>query len=69
MKYFFAFLLILASFVSYAQPAPKDAPVDVTVVDAKSGAPSNNEIIIFRSRANNREYQGLTDANGKFSLR
>jgi outer membrane protein OmpA-like peptidoglycan-associated protein len=69
MKYFFAFLLILASFVCYAQPAPKDAPVDVTVVDAKSGAPSNNEIIIFRSRVNNREYQGLTDANGKFSLR
>jgi len=48
---------------------PKDAPVDVTITDDKSGEPLNHEIIIFRSKLNNREYQGLSDEKGKFSLR
>jgi outer membrane protein OmpA-like peptidoglycan-associated protein len=38
-------------------------------VDAKSGEPLNNEIVVFRSLANQREYQGLSDSTGKFSLR
>jgi outer membrane protein OmpA-like peptidoglycan-associated protein len=29
----------------------------------------NHEIVIFRSKLNNREYQGLSDEKGKFSLR
>lgn len=48
---------------------PKDAIIDVTVSDARSGKLLSNEIVIFRSRANQREYQGLSDDNGKFSLR
>jgi len=48
---------------------PKDATVAVTVADAKSGDMLNHEIIIFRSKLNNREYQGLSDSTGKFSLR
>ena len=48
---------------------PKDAPVDVTIADSKSGNMLNHEIVIFRSKLNNREYQGLSDSVGKFSLR
>jgi outer membrane protein OmpA-like peptidoglycan-associated protein len=48
---------------------PKDAPVDVTITDDKSGQPLNHEIIIFRSQLNGREYQGLSDEKGKCSLR
>ncbi len=48
---------------------PKDAPVDVVITDAKSGNLLNHEIVIFRSKINSREYQGLSDESGKFSLR
>lgn len=48
---------------------PKDAQVNVTIADAKSGRMLNNEIVVFRSQANTREYQGLSDSTGKFSLR
>ena len=47
---------------------PKDAQVDVTVTDFKNNALSH-EILVFRSRLNQREFQGLTDDNGKFSVR
>jgi outer membrane protein OmpA-like peptidoglycan-associated protein len=29
----------------------------------------NNEIVVFKSKANSKEYQGLTDDKGKFSVR
>ncbi|MEO7769372.1 MAG: OmpA family protein [Ferruginibacter sp.] len=48
---------------------PKDAPVNVTIADAKSGEMLNHEIVIFRSQLNSREYQGLSDSAGKFTLR
>lgn len=48
---------------------PKDAQVDVTIADAKSGEMLNHEIVIFRSKLNSREYQGLSDSLGKFSIR
>lgn len=48
---------------------PKDAPVNVSIADAKSGNVLNHEIVIFRSKLNSREYQGLSDSLGKFSLR
>jgi outer membrane protein OmpA-like peptidoglycan-associated protein len=47
---------------------PKDAPIDVTVTDFKN----NNlpqEIIVFRSALTNKEYQGITGPDGKFSTR
>lgn len=74
---FYIFLLTLLPFAGFAQvppPAtdlnlPKDAPVNVTIADAKTGRRLNNEIVVFRSQLNNREYQGLSDSMGKFSLR
>ena len=70
------FTVALVPFVSFAQtPAaqpmnlPRDAKVDVTIADTKSGRMLNNEIVVFRSSANSREYQGLSDSVGRFSLR
>jgi outer membrane protein OmpA-like peptidoglycan-associated protein len=47
---------------------PKDAPVDVRLTDFKNNV-LNNEIVIFKSKLNGKEYQGLTDSLGKFSFR
>ena len=47
---------------------PKDAPIDVTVTDFKNNLKAN-EIIVFKSSISSKEYQGLTDENGRFSLR
>lgn len=47
---------------------PKDAPVNVKMTDFK-GNVLNNEIVVFKSKANSKEYQGLTDSTGKFSTR
>lgn len=47
---------------------PKDAPVNVRLTDFKNNV-LNNEIVIFKSRLNGKEYQGLTDSLGKFSFR
>jgi OmpA-OmpF porin, OOP family len=48
---------------------PKDAQVDVTITHARTGAPLPSEIIVFRSQANGTEFQGLSNDQGKFSLR
>jgi outer membrane protein OmpA-like peptidoglycan-associated protein len=77
MKKLFLILILSISspFWIYAQTVkvqnaaiPKDAPVDVSVTDFKNNV-LQNEIIIFKSKINSREYQGLTDENGKFSVR
>ncbi len=47
---------------------PKDAPIDVSMTDFKNNI-LPYEIVVFRAKANNREYQGITDVNGKFSTR
>ncbi len=47
---------------------PKDAPVNVKMTDFKNN-PLNNEILVFKSKANGKEYEGLTDSTGKFSTR
>lgn len=75
MRKLFFLLASFCSTVAFAQ-APqvqnatiaKDAQVDVTVTDFKDNA-LPHEIMIFKSRRNTREYQGLTDDNGKFSVR
>ncbi len=77
-QYFFLTLLVLMmpllifsqTQTSNVQNAaiPKDAQVDVTVSDFKNNL-RNNEIIVFKSQANSKEYQGLTDETGKFSVR
>lgn len=74
-NYFFLSLFFLAPFILFAQTSnvqngsiPKDAPINVTVSDFKNNMLAN-EIIVFRSQVNDKEYQGLTDNDGKFSLR
>lgn len=52
-----------------AMNLPKDAPVQVSIADAKSGNMLSNEIVVFKSKANNTEFQGLSDSTGKFTLR
>lgn len=66
----FAFPFLIKAQENTVQNAntPKDAPVDVTVTDLKNNL-RPNEIIVFKSSVNEREYQGITDDNGKFSLR
>ncbi len=71
--YYLAVIFFTPLFISAqgTQPMnlPKDATVDVSIADAKSGNMLNHEIVIFRSKINNREYQGLSDSAGKFALR
>lgn len=76
MKQLYVFLsailfmpLFISAQVTPPMNLPKDATVDVTIADEKSGNMLNHEIVIFRSKLNNREYQGLSDSVGKFSLR
>jgi OmpA-OmpF porin, OOP family len=47
---------------------PKDAQVNVTMTDFKKNV-LNNEIVVFKSKLNDKEFQGLTDDAGKFSVR
>ncbi len=47
---------------------PKDAPVDVSISDFKKHA-LPNEIVVFRSQLTQKEFQGLSQQDGKFSLR
>ena len=71
----YSFLLLTIPLFSAAQTGkvqnaaiPKDARVNVSMTDFKNNVLSN-EIIVFKSQANTKEYQGLTDSTGKFSIR
>src|SRR6476661_8392240 len=75
MKRFLPLLLIqLLPFLLSAQTniqnaaIPKDAQVDVNVTDFKKN-PLNNEIVVLKSKKTEKEYQGLTNESGKFSVR
>ncbi|MEQ1552654.1 MAG: OmpA family protein [Ferruginibacter sp.] len=46
----------------------KDAPVDVFIQDFKNNI-LPHEIVVFRSQKTQKEYQGLSQDNGRFSLR
>ena len=46
----------------------KDAPVDVSISDFKKNLLAH-EIVVFRSQLTQKEYQGMSQDNGKFSLR
>ncbi|MBC7422757.1 MAG: hypothetical protein H7334_04795, partial [Ferruginibacter sp.] len=78
MKQQFFYLLMalclpVALFAQTTPPAamnlPKDAPVNVSIADAKSGNMLSGEIVVFKSRVNATEFQGLSDSTGKFVLR
>lgn len=69
--FFVAFFPVLA----FSQPGtvqnsaiPKDAPVHVKMTDFKNNI-LNNEIVVFKSKANAKEYEGLTDSTGQFNTR
>jgi outer membrane protein OmpA-like peptidoglycan-associated protein len=47
---------------------PKDAPVNVTITDF-NGRPLPNEIMVFKGRKKQIEYQSLTNDQGQFSTR
>ncbi len=74
MKWYLTFLFASLFFTNFTHAqvqnaaVPKDAPIDVTVTDFKDN-PLPNEIMIFRSKRNEREYQGLTNDQGMFSTR
>jgi OmpA-OmpF porin, OOP family len=64
----------LVAATALAQPTttaalPKDAPVNVVVTDMRTKQFRNNELIIFQSQKNNNQYQGITNEQGKFSLK
>ena len=74
-KLLYVLLVFLVPVMAFSQSGtvqnaniPKDAPVNVTMTDFKNNI-LPHEIVIFRSFANGREYQGLTDTTGKFSTR
>ncbi len=74
-KCFLGLLIVMLPFTVFSQSGtvqnasiPKDAPVNVTMTDFK-GNVLNNEIVVFKSKANTKEYQGLTDDKGKFTVR
>ncbi len=50
-------------------PLPKDAPINVSIIDMRSREPRNNELIVFQSQKNGNQYQGISDETGKFSLK
>ena len=76
-RYFYLLILLFVlPVIMYAQTTPgtpinlpKDAPVKVTIADAKTGNMLSHEIVVFKSKANNTEFQGLSDSTGKFALR
>ncbi len=74
MKIFSSFLIALIATInfSFAQvqnaSQAKDAPVDVSIQDFKNNM-LVHEIVVFRSQLTQKEYQGMSMENGKFSLR
>ena len=72
---FYLTLCFVVPVVAFTQTTPvqnasiaKDAQVDVTVTDFKNNM-LPHEILVFRSKLNQREYEGLTNEAGKFSVR
>lgn len=72
MKPILFFLLAAFPCFAFAQEQdatiPKDAPIDVTVSDFKNNM-LPYEIIVFRSALKERDYQGITGTDGKFTIR
>ena len=47
---------------------PKDAAVNVSITDFKNNA-LNHEIVVFKSKLTAKDYEGLSDSTGRFSIR
>jgi hypothetical protein len=74
--YFYTLMILLLPVFGICQNTtitaanvPKDAGVDVSMVDAKTGKILPSEIVVFKSQVNGTEFQGLTNDQGKFSIR
>lgn len=75
-RFLLSITAILISVFSFAQTnavnqnaaQAKDAPVDVSITDFKNN-PLVHEIVVFRSQLTQKEYQGMSQETGKFSLR
>jgi OmpA-OmpF porin, OOP family len=70
MKAIIFLLILLLNISAYSQklePTETEALINVTVTNFKE-VPRLNESIIFESNKNNKQYQGITDDKGKFSL-
>jgi OOP family OmpA-OmpF porin len=68
-QFFYLLLVLAVPIAGFSQAnVPKDAKIDVVISDVK-GNPLNHEIVVFKSRINGIEYQGISDSTGKFSLR
>ena len=65
---FFSLSLLSVNAQTSNSNSSKDAKVEVTMLDFKS-VPVNHEIMIFKSKNYQKEYQGLSDSMGRFSLR
>ena len=74
LSFFFALLCLISTLLAQSNTQqqnasqPKDAPVDVSISDFKKNLLAH-EIVVFRSQLTQREYQGLSQEDGKFSLR
>ncbi len=72
-KYLCLICFFVSSFAGFSQvqPAnvPKDALIDVSIADSRSGRMLPGEIVVFKSMVNHTEYQGLSDSTGRFSIR
>ena len=68
--YLFLVALLPLGLFSQVQNAniPKDAPVDVSMTNPK-GKVLPNEIVVFKSKLTSKEYQGVTNDQGKFTVR
>jgi OmpA-OmpF porin, OOP family len=71
-KLLLSLTFFVCSILTFAQvqnaSQAKDAPVDVLITDYKKNV-LPHEIVVFRSQLTQKEYQGLSDDAGKFSLR
>lgn len=75
MKHRILFLLF-STFVTFTAVAqvqnaavPKDAQVEVLVINKKKSTVFPNEVIIFKGEKSPHEYQGITDSSGRFTTR
>ena len=72
IRFYIAVFMLLCGWSAVAQvqngAIPKDAQVDVLIADPKKNV-LPHEIVLFRSNTNGREYQGVSDSTGRFSLR
>lgn len=75
-QYFYLFCFFIVPSLSFSQSSPvqqgnvpKDALIDVSIADSRSGKMLPGEIIVFKSMVSQTEFQGLSDSTGRFSLR